>query len=284
MFAEFKHTLRRMRGQMIGWGIGLALYGLMMVAMYASVAGMKDIAELIKSYPAEMKAFFKGMTALNTPSGYLDSYYFSMMPLIVGIFAVSAGAGLLAGDEEKGTLDLALAHPISRTAFFCGRLLGFVAATAAMLLVGWLAWLAPIGSQGLGLSPLQLLQPYLPLFAELMLFGALALLLSMLLPASRTASMLSGALLAGSFLILGLANLNADLQPFVKLTPLYYYQGGSAVDGLNWAWLGGLLGASALLAVPAWALFRRRDIRVSGERSWGLPARRRQQVTAPTVE
>ena len=33
LLTEFKHTLRRLRGQILGWGIGLALYGLMMGAM-----------------------------------------------------------------------------------------------------------------------------------------------------------------------------------------------------------------------------------------------------------
>jgi peptide/nickel transport system substrate-binding protein len=39
-------------------------------------------------------------------------------------------------------------------------------------------------------------------------------------------------------------------------------------------WLAGLLTASLLLAAGAWLLFLRRDIRVSGERSWKLPGLR----------
>ena len=35
MLAEFKHTLRRMRGQIIGWSIGIGLYGLLMVSFYS---------------------------------------------------------------------------------------------------------------------------------------------------------------------------------------------------------------------------------------------------------
>ncbi|MDI7275777.1 MAG: ABC transporter permease subunit [Anaerolineae bacterium] len=274
MLAELKHTLRRLRGQMIGWGVGLALYSLMMAFFYAEMGGMGDLQAFVENYPEEMKAFFKGMAELGTPRGYLDTYYYSMMSLIVGIFAVGAGAGLVAGEEEKGTLDLVMAHPVSRTALFWGRVLGLAVATAVILLGGWLGWLAP---SDMRLSWLQLLWPCLPLFGVLAFFGALSLLLSLLLPASRMGSMLSGALLVGNYLVLGLANINADLQPVVKLTPLYYYQGGYAVDGVNWAWLGGLLGAAFVLALGAWALFQRRDIRVGGEHGWRLagPARRR---------
>ena len=271
MLTEFKHTLRRLRGQVIGWSIGLALYGLMMVSFYDTVAHLEGFQDLIARYPKEMLAFFGNLMQINTPTGYLDTYYFIYMDLIVGIFAISASANLLVGDEERGILDLVLAHPVGRGALFWGRWLGLVAAIAAILLIGWLSWLIPSGNTEMGLSWVEFLRPFLPLFAVLALFGALALLLSMLVPAGRIASMLSGALLVGNFLVLGLANLNPDLKSIVRYTPLYYYQGGNAVGGLNWDWLGGLLGATAAFGLLAWGLFQRRDIRVGGERSWRLP-------------
>jgi len=272
MLAELKHTLGRMRGQMIGWGIGLALYGLLLIWFYDSIAGMENLQQFLQNYPEEMTAFFKSMTELNTPKGYLDTYYFGYMTLFIGILAISAGAGLLVGDEEKGILDLVLAHPVSRTALFCGRLLGLVAILAIVLAVSWLSWVIPSGGAGPKLTWIEFLRPFLPLFAVLLLFGTLALLLSMLLPSGRIAGMISGALLVADFLLVGLANSNQDLKSIVKFTPLYYYQGGDAVTGLNWGWLGGLLAMSALFALLAWLLFRRRDIRVGGERSWRLPS------------
>lgn len=270
MPAEFKHSLRRLRGQIIGWSIGLTLYGLMMISLYDTLQGIEGLAEIIASYPPELMAFFGDMAAIVTPAGYLDIYYFSYMTLIIGIFAIGAGAGLLVGDEEKGILDLVLAHPISRTALFWGRLLGLVTATIIILLIGWLSWAIPAGGTGLNVTRLQLLQPFLPLLAVLLLFAALALLLSMLLPSARLAGMVTGALLVANFLLAALAQLNEELESVVRLTPLYYYQGGSAIHGIEWEWLAGLLLVAALFAVAAWALFQRRDIRVGGEHSWRL--------------
>jgi ABC-2 type transport system permease protein len=270
MPAEFKHSLRRLRGQIIGWSIGLTLYGLMMISLYDTLQGIEGLAEIIASYPPELMAFFGDMAAIVTPAGYLDIYYFSYMTLIIGIFAIGASAGLLVGDEEKGILDLVLAHPISRTALFWGRLLGLVTATIIILLIGWLSWAIPAGGTGLNVTRVQLLQPFLPLLAVLLLFAALALLLSMLLPSARLAGMVTGALLVANFLLDALAQLNEELESVVRLTPLYYYQGGSAIHGIEWEWLAGLLLVAALLAVAAWALFQRRDIRVGGEHSWRL--------------
>jgi len=271
MFAEFKHTLRRLRGQMIGWGIGLALYGLMMVSMFDSIVGIEGFEEMIANYPQEILAFFGNMMAMTTPKGYLDIYYFAYMTIIVGIFAAGTGAGLLVSDEEKGILDLVLAQPVSRTALFWGRLLGFVVATVVILLAGWLSWVIPSASTGLDLTWIEFLQPFLPLFAELLLFGTLGLLLSMLLPSSRMAGMLAGGLLVANFLLDGLANINDSLMSVVKFTPLYYYQGGDAVTELNWGWLAGLVAVTLAFALLAWWRFQRRDIRVGGEGGWRLP-------------
>ena len=271
MFAEFKHTLRRLRGQMMGWGIGLALYGLMMVSLFDSIANIEGFEELIASYPPELLAFFGDMMAITTPKGYIDIYYFSYMTLIVGIFVVGASASLLLGDEEKGILDLVMAHPISRTALFWGRWLGFVAATAVILLVGWLSWLIPSGSSGMELTWIEFLRPFLPLFAVLLLFGTLALLFSMLLPSVRVAGMITGGLLVADYLLMGLSHSNQDIESIVKFTPLYYYQGGAAITELNLEWLAGLLAVSAVLALLAWWRFQRRDIRVGGEGGWQWP-------------
>lgn len=270
MAAEFKHSLRRLRGQIIGWSVGLALYGLLMVYFYDTLQGIEGLTEILESYPPELMAFFGDVTTIATPAGYIDAYYFSYMTLIIGVFAIGAGAGLLAGDEEKGILDLILAHPISRTGLFWGRLLGFVTATIIILLISWLSWAIPAGGTSMNVTWLQLLQPFLPLLAVLLLFATLALLLSMVLPSARLAGMVSGALLVANFLLDGLATLNEDLESVVRLMPLYYYQGGSAIHGIEWEWLAGLLLVAAFLAAAAWALFQRRDIRVGGEHGWRL--------------
>jgi ABC-2 type transport system permease protein len=272
MLAEFKHTLRRLRGQMIGWGIGLVLYGLMMVSFYDSIIGIEGFTEIIASYPPEIMAFFGDLMAITTPQGYIDIYYFNYMAVIVGIFAVGACAGLLVSDEEKGILDLVMAYPVSRTALFWGRLLGFVAATAVILFVSWLSWVLPSSGTSMELTWIEFLQPFLPLFAELLLFGTLALLLSMLLPSVRLAGMLTGGLLVANYLLVGLANINKDLKAVVEFTPLHFYQGGKAIVELNWGWLAGLMAAAMAFALLAWWRFQRRDIRVGGEGGWKLPS------------
>jgi len=271
MFTEFKHTLRRLRGSIIGWGIGIFSYGLLMASFYSAMQGMEDFTELLENYPQEMLAFFPSISEIMTPQGYMDTYYFAYMTLIIGIFSVAAGGNLLVADEEKGILDLLIAYPVNRSGFFLGRLAGYLVATAVILIISWLGWLIPSGSSGLGLDAVQLLKPFLPLYVILVLFGMFALFLSMLLPSARSAAGLSGAMLVINFLLVGLSNINPELQEIYDLTPLYFYQGGSAVVGVDWVSILFLSDLAMILVLLAWWLFTRREIRVGGEGGWKLP-------------
>jgi|LDZU01.1.fsa_nt_gi hypothetical protein len=145
-------------------------------------------------------------------------------------------------------------------------------AVMLVLLISWAGWVLPPQRANMGLSALQMLYPFLPLFAMLELFGTLALALSLVLPSARMASMVSGVLLVGNYLLMELSNLNDDLKEIVRYTPAHFYQGGWAVNGLKWTWLAGLMGAAILLALIAWLAFLKRDIRVGGEHSWEAAA------------
>lgn len=271
----FHYRLVRLRGQILGWGISLALLALMLVYFYSSIAEQRDqFDQLLDAYPEEMLAFFGDVDTFTTPSGYLGVEFFSYMHLVLGIFAVLIGSGLFASDEESGRLDLIMAHPVSRSAFFWGRLLAFVVATLAILIITWLGIAVP--SRWTELSDVGLAElawPFVSIYGVLMLFGTLALLLSLLLPSRRSAAMVSGLLLVGNFFLVGLAKINTDLESIAELTPLYYYQGGAAMDDFNPGWVVGLLVVALLLALLAWWRFERRDIRVGGEGAWQRPAR-----------
>jgi ABC-2 type transport system permease protein len=193
------------------------------------------------------------------------------LPPLLGIFAVLAGSGLLVSDEENGTLDLILAHPVSRTALLAGRGLAFVVATVTILIMSWLGLVLPLGASSLTLTPGAAALPFVSLFGVVLFFGSLALLFSMVLPSRKLAASAAGLLLVVSFFVSSLANFVRDLKGAAQLSPISYYQSASAINGLNTGWLIGLLAGAALFTGLAGWLFQRRDIRVAGEGSWRLP-------------
>ena len=281
MWTIFRHGLRRSRGQILGWGLSLAVLGAWIISLYPTILSMREqYRELLKSYPPEMLAFFGGVTDLTDPVAYLDFVFFSYMPIVVAIYAILAGSGLLAADEESGVLDLILAHPISRSRLYLGRFLSLAVSVVAILALTWLGFVVLLPASGLDVGMGAMGLPFVSLFAVLLLFGALALFLSMVLPSRGAAASVAGLALVASFFVSSLARLNPDLQAIDRVLPLHYYQGAAAVNGLDWGRLGILLGAAAFFALLGWALFARRDIRVGGEAGWRLPGLRRSRASA----
>ena len=272
-WTTFRYTFQWFRGQILGWGIGIASLGLLIVAFY-DVFGERqgDFIKMIESYPPEFLAFFgTDATGLVSPEGYLGMYGFSFLPIIIGFFAVLAGTNLIARDEERGRLDLVIAHPVGRTAFFFGRSLAFIGATVSILLLGWLGFCVMLNDSSLGITWGEMALPFTSSLAQALIYGTLALLLSMVLPARNFASILSGLIMVVGYVLSSMASLNENLGTIAKLFPYTYFQGSDAFSPLNLTWLLALFGASAAMVLLAWWRFMRRDIRLSGEGSFRLP-------------
>jgi len=270
LWTTFRYTFTHLRWQIIDWGLGLALYGLMIVPMYETLGAQPDrFQQMIANYPPAFLAFFGAdVNSPITPTGFLSMYAFSMLPIIVGIFAVLSGSGLIVSDEEHGRLDLIIAHPVGRPPFFWGRFLGLLGAAVSIMILGWLGFSIMLGNSSLGFSWGQMAIPFLPLLVQTLLFAAFALVLSMLLPSRSLAAMISGAFLVISYMISSLSFLSKNLDMVSKVFPYHYYQTALSFEQLNLTWLFALLGISLVMTLFAYARFIKRDIRLSGEGSW----------------
>lgn len=274
MLTELRYALIRFRGQIVGWGLGIAALGLIIVTFFDTfMQQQENFLRMIENYPPEFLAFFGGDAAtLATTEGYLGMYGFSMLPVIIGIFAVIAGSGLIAADEESGRLDLIMAHPLGRSAFFLSRLLALVITTVAILFLGWLGFSLLLGTSSLDVTPMEMILPFLSVLVQSLIYSSLALFLSMILPARRLAAIGAGLVLVISYFVTSLSFLNESLTTIGQFLPYAYFQGSEAISDFNLGWFLGLLTASLLVSVLAWWRFVRRDIRVVGEGSW-LPGR-----------
>lgn len=282
LMTTLRYTFVGLKGQILGWGLGLGLYGLMIVPMYETFAAQGDqFQQLISSYPPEFLAFFGAtVNSMLTPAGFLGMYAFSMLPIIIGIFAVLAGSGLIVGDEERGRLDLIIAHPIGRSFFFFGRSLGVVAAALTIHILGWLGFSLLLGGSSLGVGWGQMVVPFLLLLIQTLFYVALALMLSMLLPSRNLAAVTSGAIMVISYLVSSLAFMDESMEALAKLMPYHYFQTVLSFQELNPNWLFALLGISAIMVAVAWLRFIWRDIRLSGEGGWQLPFLSKRRTTA----
>jgi ABC-2 type transport system permease protein len=103
------------RKSLIGYSVGMALYVLIVVALYPA---FKDSNELDQfSQQSEGLAALFGITgSLTTPEGWLNAnIYANFLPLLVLLLTIGYGASSLAGQEADGHLELVLSLPFTRT-------------------------------------------------------------------------------------------------------------------------------------------------------------------------
>ena len=112
----FGKTLYDMRRGLIWWSISLLLMNLWMVSLYPVI---QESAEALEQYLSNLPPTFSALVGeaatFSTIEGYLSVELFTFfLPMLTLAFAIVYGAGAIGGEEDSGTLDLLLAHPIPR--------------------------------------------------------------------------------------------------------------------------------------------------------------------------
>jgi ABC-2 type transport system permease protein len=104
--------LRLRRRSAIGYSAGMALYTLIVVALYPSFKNSASLDSLSGSTAA---ALFGVTGKLTSPGGWLNgNIYGNFVPLIMLLLTIGYGAAALAGQDEDGTLALIAALPVRR--------------------------------------------------------------------------------------------------------------------------------------------------------------------------
>ena len=260
----FAKSLRDLRRSFVGWSLGLAGYVALIVAVYPTIRDNPDLNELVESYPDALKAFiaFGGQADFTSAAGYLGSELFSfMIPALFLVASVGNGAGAIAGEEERGTLDLLLSFPRSRTRIAVEKLGAMCAEVVGLGVVLWLAlW---IGARifGMHVSAAHLGSAVAVLVVLATAYGAIAFMLAAGTGRKTLAVGLTVALAVSAYLVNSLAALVDALEPFRTLSPFYHYVAGDPLrQGLDpWHTLF-LVALGLVAAVAGVLLFARRDV------------------------
>jgi ABC-2 type transport system permease protein len=115
-------VVRDQRRSLVLWSLALAAVSAMYISFWPSM-GDGAMEEAISSLPEEM-VIAMGYDRIGTAAGYMTSTVYGLLaPILLLVFAISAGSRLVAGEEEDGSLELELTSPVERRRVFTERLL-----------------------------------------------------------------------------------------------------------------------------------------------------------------
>ncbi|MCU1526538.1 MAG: hypothetical protein JWP75_301 [Frondihabitans sp.] len=232
-------------------GMGVFVFGL--------TAGLsQSIAALSQGFPKALTAFIGGGGA----GGYAVGELFNLIaPAALVGYAVVAGGGTVALEEEKGTMGILSAQPVTRSSILTSKavalFVGLVAAAAvlwAAVAVSSSAFKLPLGLTGLTAICLHLL------FLALA-FGSIAVAVGAVSGNSGLAIGIGAGVAVASYAANAMLPL-AGLGDWLKLTPWYYFAGNNPLsNGIDAGHLLVLAGIAVVALVVAYVGFGRRDLK-----------------------
>ncbi|WP_421119656.1 ABC transporter permease subunit [Aquihabitans daechungensis] len=258
----FGRSFHEQRRALLGWSVGAATTVLLELALYPTVRD-SDMSGLLDSYPETVKKLF-GLTDLSTGTGYVRAELVSLvLPMLLVIPAILWGSDAIAGEEDRRTIDLLLANPVSRRRIvldkvlcLLGGVVGVGAAVLAALLLGNALF-------SVGVAADRMLSAVVMTAALGIVFGLVALAAGAATGRRGFARGVAATLAVGAYLLSSLAPLAGWLEPWQGLSPWYHALG---IDPLRTGLPAVHLAVLALLAGAAVAIgaitFDRRDIAV----------------------
>ena len=254
--AILRKTLRDLRWQVLGYGLGLALMGAFIAYIYPSYHEQLASFEL----PESLQALI-GNADYKTGIGFLAGEFFSWTPILLVVFAIMAGTAVLANEESEGTLELVLAQPVSRGRLLLSKSLGVLVAAVAMMLLVNLGWAVSLPFVDTGVGAWRVFAATMNMVLIVTAFGALSLWLGAAVPDRRLATGIATAIAVASYFGNYLANLVDVVRPVRWLSLFFYNQGaGALTEGVDPAKAAVMVAVTGIFVLLALRAFQRRDI------------------------
>lgn len=222
-------------------------------------AGMGDaLDEMTQSFPEALNTFI----GADAPGGYVVNEVFELIaPLALIAFVVSAGASAIAGEEQRKTMSILIAQPLTRTNVLTSKVVSVLITLAFAVLVLWAAIAISVSLVDIELGVGDVAAACIHLFFLAAFFGAVALAVGAATGRPDIALAVGGGLAVLSWLGKSMLEL-ADLDRLAQLSPWYYYSGSDPLtEGVNYAHLAVLAGLTLIAMVVAYRTFRARDLK-----------------------
>ncbi|HET7673758.1 MAG TPA: ABC transporter permease subunit [Candidatus Saccharimonadales bacterium] len=264
MIPIIKWSIWQRKVSTIWWSI--SIFALIFVTLIVYPPFRDEAQQLQKSFenlPDAAIQLFGGSADFFSPVGFLNSQiFFIVLPLALGILAITVGHGILGKEEQDLTIESLLSRPISRTKLLLAKALTAIIILTFVSLVCLITTLATIRLVDLEVADKPIILTMSACYLMSLSLGAIAFLFSSVGRKIRGAGIGIATFIAlGGYIISSLAGTVDWLRIPAKAFPFHYYQSEAILKGFyNWNNVYFFVGIIIFCTVFSWLSFRRRDI------------------------
>jgi ABC-2 type transport system permease protein len=265
MFAIAKRALLDRKWTIVAFLASGVFFAWVYVATYPSLqATQAAVADFVKNLPPALnKAFGLDPSTFSTFNGYVAGKQFSLLwPMLLTALLAGLSANFVAAEVEKGTIELALAQPISRMRIYWAKVLAGVMANLLYIIFSVFSYIPIAAAAKIDFNKTSyILLSEVGFILGLAVFG-IGMFFSSVVSEKGKALFLTVAVFIAMYVLYIASLLNTDLDKFKYISFLYYYDYSSIltttkVFAATWPVLAGSFGFFALAGL-IW--FNKRDI------------------------
>ena len=253
--------LAERRRSLLAYSVGLAVYILVVVAIYPAFKDTTSLDKLTTENPG-LAAVFGISGSITSSVGWMSAnVYANFFPLVALLVTIGYGAHCLAGQEESGHLELILSLPFARHAVVVQKIAALITqATVLGVVVFGAAACGRFFEMDFSLGALVASTAGVALMA--IDLGLLAMALGAWRGNRAMAIGIAAAVAAASYLVSSLAPVVSALEPFRFASLFYWCVGQNQLEnGLDAASVAVLVGTGAVLVIASVVLFEHHDLR-----------------------
>jgi ABC-2 type transport system permease protein len=256
-------VLREQRRSLVLWAIALGAISAMYLSFYPYYGDNAEMEALIEQLP-EALTVGMGWDRIATAAGYLESTVYALLgPALLLVFGIGAGARLVAGEEEAGTLELEASAPVSRRSLLLQRFAVLALQLAVLCAALALVTLALVAALGLDVDAGSVLAATLGLYLFVLAMATVTLAVGAVTGRRAVALGVGAGLAVLAYVANAVAPLTAGTDWLEAVSPFAWYVGGDPlVAGVDPVGFGALLGLTLVALAVALVWFERRDLAV----------------------
>lgn len=265
LHSVFHKTVWERRRSILWWCLGVVAITLLTMASYPTVLEQRETYEALLEGAEGVAAIFgfEAVSELFDPAGYMVSNLYAQVLLIVlMVFTIGIGAGGIAGEESKRTIDLLLAQPVRRRRVVLDIMAAMGVLTLVIVAAVMVAEVATNSVFQLDLGIVGYLAANVGVSLLALIFGAMALAVGAVSGRRGYAIGFSAATAVLLFVLFGLATSVSFLEWTEPLNPISWFLGSRPLtEGFapEFGWM--VLTIAVLVAIALWG-FERRDVGV----------------------
>lgn len=216
-----KSALDRLRATLISCAL-VFIYGLIAIVTYNAFGD--TMVDLVDSMPPALASIYG--TGDGTPVGMaIGAVYSIIAPAVVLTYAIGGGTGAAVGEETKGSLDLLLSNPLSRTRVAMSKLVVVVGGIVAVAVATWFGVVVATVFLGDGIGDRNMLALSVMLIGFGVMMATFAMALGGWSSSAAIGSGIAAAVVVVSWLITSVLSVNETFQRIGEYTPWHLYDG-----------------------------------------------------------